>query len=143
MSLAYFSDPGGHVAARGCAASRTGTEPRAPETAGARCPRSRLDVTPPTSRGTTAKAPALEDVRAFYEGHGFEPVWFDGRRPRPQAQASCRAIQEAEGGGLKTTTYAVPTPRACKPRLLEPAQEGLRNGAGPGPRAPALYAFVK
>jgi murein L,D-transpeptidase YcbB/YkuD len=120
--------------------------PRAPE---AQEPdvalRSRLDVTPPYVTGDDGEgARHWKTVRAFYEGHGFQPVWFDGRRPKPHAQALVSAIRSAEAEGLKATTYAVPdASRLHAAASWNPLKKGFDTEQALDLELQLSYAFVK
>ena len=119
---------------------------RAPEAREAEAPlRSRLDVTPPYVAGDDGEGSRhWKTVRAFYEANGFKPVWFDGRRPRPQAGQLVAAIQRAEADGLKTTTYAVPdAARLEAAASWNPLKKGFAEQQALDLELQLSYAFVK
>jgi murein L,D-transpeptidase YcbB/YkuD len=120
--------------------------PRGPEAEAADSAlRSRLNVTPSYVTGDDGEgARHWKTVRAFYEAQGFRPVWFDGRRPRPQAQALVSAIQTAETDGLKSTVYAVPdASRLQAAASWNPLKKGFDKEQALDLELQLSYAFVK
>jgi murein L,D-transpeptidase YcbB/YkuD len=107
--------------------------------------RSRLDTAPPYVVGDDGEgARHWKTVRALYEKNGFQPVWFSGRRPKPQALALVSAIQQAEADGLKASSYALPdTARLESAASWNPLKKGFDGEQALDLELQLSYAFVK
>jgi L,D-transpeptidase YcbB len=107
--------------------------------------RARLDATPSYVTGDDGEGKRhWQTVRAFYSASGYQPVWFSGDRPKPQAQALVSAIQRAEAEGLNAGTYAVPDPaRMQAAASWNPLKKGLSGEQALDAELQLSYAFVK
>jgi len=107
--------------------------------------RARLDTTPPYVVGDDGEgARHWKTVRAFYEKNGFQPVWFSGRRPKPQAQALVSAVQKAEAEGLNAGSYEMPDlARLESAASWNPLKKGLEDEQALDLELQLSYAFVK
>jgi len=107
--------------------------------------RSRLATTPAYVTGDDGEgARHWKTVKAFYSGNGYKPIWFDGNRPKPQAQALVSAVQRAEAEGLNASIYAMPDPaRLQAAGSWNPLKKGLGDEQAVDAELQLSYAFVK
>lgn len=66
------------------------------------------------------KTPVL---RAYYAGHGYQPVWVDGNGLTPKANAALEVIGNADMQGLNPELYAVTTIRRVNAMLRRDMDE--------------------
>jgi murein L,D-transpeptidase YcbB/YkuD len=107
--------------------------------------RSRLNTTPPFVTGDDGEgARHWKTVGAFYGANGYQPIWFSGNRPKPQAHTLVSAVQRAEAEGLKAGIYAVPDPaRLQAAASWNPLKQGLSDEQTLDAELQLSYAFVK
>jgi murein L,D-transpeptidase YcbB/YkuD len=72
------------------------------------------------ANGVRKNDEVAQALRAFYEGDDYQPIWIDGRRPKPAWDALLEALAGAEREGLDPRRYEIEALRARRTETTKP-----------------------